>query len=82
MTAKTVQETPEIETGQQDPKFLTDSQHRKAMIRRHQQDIETYEEMKEEEKEEVISQGRKKWFNKQINQLREKIRDLEQGDNQ
>ena len=82
MTTHTVQETPDIETGQEDPKYLTDSQHRKVLIRRHQQDIETYEEMKQEDKEQGCSKRKLMWYKNQIDQLREKIRDLEQGDQQ
>lgn len=71
------QSTPDLETS--DNRFLTDSQHRKALIKNYQTEIKTLENQKQEEvqESETKDQGRLRWFNQQISQLREKIRDLE-----
>lgn len=49
--------------------------HRKRMIQAYQEEIQTLKEMKEEEKKELTS-GRRRWFNKQIEDLREKIKEI------
>lgn len=82
MTTKTVQETPDFETSQQDPSFLTDSQHCKVLIRNYQRQIETFESMKQEDKEQSCSKRKLSWYKNQIDKLREKIRNLEAGGSQ
>jgi CHASE3 domain sensor protein len=79
MMTQTVQKRPEGNPVS-DSSFLSEEKHRLNQIRICQEEIETLKEMKEEEKEEVISQGRKKWFNKQIDDLRKKINQVK-GDN-
>lgn len=57
---------------------LNDYQHAKVLIQAYQRDIAEYKEMKQEEKENGISDGRRRWFNQRITDLREKIQGLEE----
>jgi hypothetical protein len=57
---------------------LNDYQHAKVLIQAYQRDIADYREMKQKEKQEGISDGRKRWFNRQIKDLRKKIQGLEE----
>ena len=57
---------------------LNDYQHAKVLIQAYQRDIAEYKQMKQEEKEDGISDGRRRWFNKRISDLREKIQGLEE----
>ena len=57
---------------------FNDYQHAKVLIQGYQRNIAEYKQMKQEEKEEGISDGRKRWFNRQIKDLREKIQGLEE----
>ena len=65
------------EQGRPDSR-LNDYQHAKVLIQAYQRDISDYRRMKKEEKKEGISDGRKRWFNRQIEDLREKIQGLEE----
>jgi len=57
---------------------LNDYQHAKVLIQGYQRDIAEYKQMKKEEKENGISDGRRRWFNQRITDLREKIQGLEE----
>jgi len=56
---------------------LNDYQHAKVLIQAYQRDIADYRRMKEEEKKDGISDGRRRLFNCQIKDLREEIQELE-----
>jgi uncharacterized small protein (DUF1192 family) len=76
MMAQTVKERPEGEPVS-DSSFLSDEKHRLNRIRVCQEEIETLKSQKDKEKSEGLSQGRRKWFNRRIKQLRERIQSLE-----
>jgi len=59
--------------------YVSDQEHEKRLIQSYQEEIQTLKEMKDREKQEGISQGRKKWFNHQIDSLRENIEEIEGG---
>lgn len=67
-----LQESPEIDSDHRKT-HVSKEKHRKRMIQAYQEEIQTLSFMKQNEKEEGISNGRRKWFNSQIEDLREKI---------
>jgi len=73
------QESPEIDSNYRRT-HVSEEEHRKRLIQTFQENIQTLSYMKQNEKEDGISNGRRKWFNRQIESLREKIQDLEEGD--
>jgi lauroyl/myristoyl acyltransferase len=56
---------------------VTGKEYAKTMIQRLQREIATYRHQKQEEVENGISDGRRRWFNQQITKNQEEIQDLE-----
>jgi len=80
---QTVKEVPVRSSNQENHvTYVSDQEHTKRLIQSYQEEIQTLKDMKEEEKQGKISQGRKKWFNKQIDRLRDKIREIEGDSNE
>jgi hypothetical protein len=75
--AVTLDENPFQEEDMPDSR-LNDYQHAKVLIQGYQRNIAEYKQMKQEEKENGISDGRRRWFNQRISDLREKIQGLEE----
>jgi hypothetical protein len=75
--AVTLDGNPFQEEDRPDNRF-NDYQHAKVLIQVYQRDIADYRRMKEEEKKDGLSNGRRKLFNQQISDLREKIQGLEE----
>lgn len=75
--AVTLDETPLQKNDRPDSR-LNERQHAKVLIQAYQRDIADYRRMKEEEKKDGLSNGRRKLFNQRISDLREKIQGLEE----
>jgi len=61
-------------------RWLNDRQHTKAMIKRCEREIASYREMKQEEEKDGISNGRRKWLNREIARKEEKLKELKEED--
>jgi len=82
MMTHTVQERPEeepVDTSEGDPRFVTKEQHNKTLIRIYQDEIQAFKELKEEEEREGLSQRRRRWLNRQIDDLRDRISQVKDG---
>lgn len=64
------------DTLNQDPSFLTEEAHIESRIVSLQKEITDLERQKEEERQEGVQSGRIRWFNQEIEDLRDEMRDL------
>lgn len=81
MTAQLLKSEPETSSNtdnqERNVTHVSEEEHEKRLIQNLQEEMQTLKKMKQEEKQEKISNGRRKWFNSEISSLRERIRQLE-----